>query len=190
MRLSSRGSCRRGRNATDFRLPNDGEHDDMWGVFRPQLAGDGRVQCRWQARIPVPELRPEGAVECPRAHLEQQVCLVLAGSREPSNEVKPEASRRQRSPGPALHRRLNDLWRQREVIGGEQGGDRQHYGYHDHNHQLVVSRPRSAWFPTAIFVSSHADLSGLHFETTVRCRDPRPIARHAQPRILQVQTDY
>jgi hypothetical protein len=33
-----------------------------------------------QARIPALELWPESAVECPRAHLEQQVCATLGGA--------------------------------------------------------------------------------------------------------------
>ena len=43
------------------------------GVFRPQRAVDGGVQCRLQSPDTNAELWPEGVVVWPRAHLEQQV---------------------------------------------------------------------------------------------------------------------
>ena len=62
------------------------------------------------------------------------------------------------SPGPASHRRIDNLWRRREAIDGEQAEDRRRHGCHDHHHQFVVAHPRPAWFPTTLFVSSHDDL--------------------------------
>jgi hypothetical protein len=62
------------------------------------------------------------------------------------------------SPGPASHRRIDNLGRRREAIDGEQAEDRRRHGCHDHHHQFVVAHPRPAWFPTTLFVSSHDDL--------------------------------
>src|SRR5215469_12837832 len=70
----------------------------------------------------------------------------------------------QRSPGPALHRRFDNLWRRREAIDGEQAEDRRRHSCHNHHHQFVVAHPRPAWFPTTLFVSSHDDLFGAEIE--------------------------
>ena len=50
----------------------------MCGVFSGRsLLGMAGCNVVCQARIPALELRPEGAVEGPRAYLEQQVCATL-----------------------------------------------------------------------------------------------------------------
>jgi hypothetical protein len=77
--------------------------------------------------------------------------------------ISARARSQQRSPGAASHRRIDNLWRQREAINGEQAEERQRHGCHDQQHQLVIASPRPAWFPTAIFVSgpSRSLFSGL-----------------------------
>jgi hypothetical protein len=67
------GADPRPTNGTDgFAYMRD--NDDVWvfsGRSVLRMAGCN-VVC--QARIPALELWPESAVECPRAHLEQQAC--------------------------------------------------------------------------------------------------------------------
>jgi hypothetical protein len=51
----------------------------MCGVLSGRsLLGMAGCNVVCQARIPALVLRPEGAVECPHAHLEQQVCPTLS----------------------------------------------------------------------------------------------------------------